>query len=83
MRKNFKMTLTAPTGDVSTATLPRGAAWAAARGIAEHTHFDVVLHGEYGDATFHNDGTGQVRWNAKSTTPGEYVGFGKNTTVAI
>lgn len=83
-RKNVcTMKLTAPSGDITEVRLPVGVAFAAARGIIRDTHFDVELHGFYGVATFHADGSGEVTWGERSLEPGTVTGFGENTSVAL
>lgn len=81
--KNYTIVADAPDGRIYRFTVPKQLAWATARGIVADTHYGCVIQGEYGNATFHSDGTGQVKWNEKSATPTEATGFGRNTTVAI
>lgn len=79
----IKMVTQSPSDRNQTTWLPYAIAWSAARGIASHTHFGVVLFGEYGTARFDRDGSGHVEWNEQSTKPGEVTRFCSQTTVCI
>lgn len=83
MKKRVVMLLKSPDGRAERASVPYAVAWAAARGIAINTHYDVQLVGEFGTATFDYDGGGTVEWNEKSTCKGDLTKFAPNCTVCI
>lgn len=63
MEKNLKIVVEA-TGNNSrkTAWFTANIAWAAARGIAQHTHREVSIEGKKGVAHFGPTGSGYVKW---------------------
>jgi hypothetical protein len=81
-RKN-KLILRWPDGRDETVSLPVSVAFVAARAIAQRTHADPVLCGEFGTAEFKSDGSGSVLWNSDSTMPGTTTAFDTRTIVCI
>jgi hypothetical protein len=70
-------------GQEYTSWLHQSVAWCAARAIAQHTHADAVLYGQYGIARFNRLGGGVVEWLVGSLKPGEKTTFDARTTVCI
>ena len=83
MRSKNKLILRWPDGSDETVYLPVSVAFVAARAIAQRTHADPVLCGEFGTAEFKNDGSGSVLWNSDSTMPGVTTLFDTRTIVCI
>jgi hypothetical protein len=77
--ERLKMVLQSPSGRNATVHIPRGAAFAAARGIIQQTHYDVILQEIDGTARFAPDGSGTVEWRLL----GETTPFGPNSIVCI
>lgn len=79
--KNATITAEALDGRVYRITVPPALAWAAARGIAQETHYGVVLAGQYGTAVVRSDGSADVCWLGESLT--EPTRYARNSTACI